>query len=145
MESNRRGRGRDSNRRFRDRGSRRGDFSNSVEVHKPIFKTVEEICPEMTGINIKLKVISLGSNNDREVLMGDNTGRVIVVVYDNSLRQQLRVDTSVYVRNGYVEMKNDAFIRLKTNEWGKIDIAEDNLDFIVKKGNNISEVEYTIE
>ncbi|OMJ76362.1 hypothetical protein SteCoe_24304 [Stentor coeruleus] len=143
MEPNRRGRGR--NRRFRDRGGRGGDFSHSVEVRKPAFKTVEEISPEMIGINIKLKVIFLGSNNNREVLMGDNTGSVIVLVYDNSLLQQLRENTSVYVRNGFVEMKNDAFIRLKTNEWGKIEIAEDNFDFIVKKGNNISEVEYTIE
>ncbi|OMJ82654.1 hypothetical protein SteCoe_16576 [Stentor coeruleus] len=145
MESNRRGRGRGRNRGFRDRGGRRGDFSHSVEVRKPIFKTVEEICPEMGGINIKLKVITLGSNNNREVLMGDNTGSVIVFVNDNSLLQQLRDDTSVYVRNGFVEMKNDAFIRLKTNEWGKIEVAQENFDFIVKKGNNISEVEYTIE
>lgn len=145
MESNRRGRGRGRNNDFRGRGRRGGNFVQEFEVRKPSFKTVEEISPEMTGVNIKLKVITPGSSSNHEVLMGDSTGSVIVVVHQDSILQSLRENTSVFVRNAFVEMKNDAFIRLKINEWGKIEVAEENFDFIVKKGNNISEVEYTIE
>lgn len=143
MESNRRGRGRGRERRSRGRFSQ--GYPEDIQPRKPAFKCVEDICPEMTGLNLKLKVASTRTESSNEFLMGDHTGNVIVKLNNASLIPRLQEGTSVYIRNGFVEMKNDAFIRLTVNDWGKIDLADENFDFIVKKGTNISEVEYTIE
>lgn len=146
MESDRRGRRghRDHRgRRGRGRGRPYGTYDD-IQVRKPEYKHVEDICPELTGVNIRLKV-SGNPGSANEVLMGDQTGNLVVEVENLELRSRLREGASVYVRNGYVKMKNDAFIRLSVNEWGKFEVSEEPFDFVVKKGNNISEVEYTIE
>ena len=146
MESDRRGRRGRGRSNFR--GQRRENYydrntySNEIHVSKPSFKQVSDISPEMTGINIKLKVVS---QNNNEVLMGDDTGSVTVLVYNEELFRRFHEGSSVILRNAYVTMKNDAFIRITTNEWGKISISDEEFSFNVKKGNNISEVEYTIE
>ena len=132
-----RGRGR------RGRGREMRQVDESASLRKPQFKKIADIEPEMTGINLKLKVA--GPNNRGEVLMGDETGTVIVIVNDASIHNKFTEGTDVFVRNGFVEMKHDAFIRLVTNEWGKVQIAEERFDFVVKKSNNISDVEYTVE
>lgn len=131
-----RGRGRRSGRRPRDSGQ-------PAQVRKPVFKKVEDIEPEMTGINAKLLVVSSG--NRGEFIMGDDSGTVVVIVNDVGLSSKLTEGTSVIVRNGFVEMKEDSFIRLATNEWGKVQISDERWDFVVKKNNNISEIEYTVE
>ena len=123
----------------------RNDYQEEIRVSKPIFKQVSDICPEMTGVNIRLKVVGAVLDRSPEVLMGDDTGSVVVIVHNPSFRARLHEGSSVIVRNAYVEMKSDAFIRITTNEWGKIEVAEEDLPFTVKRGNNISEVEYTIE
>ena len=122
-----------------------GDSQGEIRVTRPSFKQVHDISPEMTGVNLKLKVAGPVLERSPEVLMGDDTGSVVVLVHNPTLRARLREGSSVVVRNAYVEMKSDAFIRITTNEWGKIDLAEEELPFSVKRGNNISEVEYTIE
>ena len=140
MESSRRpnrGRGR------RGRGQATRQVDESAPLRKPEFKKVGDIEPEMTGINLKLKVA--GPNVRGEVLMGDETGAVIVIVNDASVHSKLTEGTDVLVRNGFVEMKDDAFIRLVTNQWGKVQVAEERLEFVVKKSNNISDIEYTVE
>lgn len=150
MESERRGRGNRGRRPRRGNNPYRNEYQphsesyGPVQVSKPVFKQVFDISPEMTGVNIKLKVVSSTSER-KEFLMGDDTGSVIVVVNNENVLQRLREGSSVILRNGFVEMKSDAFIRITTNEWGKISVSDEDFTFTVKKGNNISEVEYTIE
>jgi replication factor A1 len=140
MESSRRpGRGRGR----RSRGDRFRQAEDTGALRKPQFKKVEDIEPEMQGVNLKLKVA--GPNNRGEVLMGDDSGTVVVIVNDSSLHARISEGTDVYVRNGFVEMKDDAFIRLAVNEWGKIQLADERFDFVVKRNNNISDIEYTVE
>lgn len=131
-----RGRGRRS-----PRAPRSSDYS--APVRKPSFKKVEDIEPEMTGVNVKLLVV--GTANRGEFIMGDDTGTVVVIVNNPELSARLAEGTSVVVRNGYVQMKEDSFIRLVTNEWGKVQVSDERWDFAVKKNNNISEIEYTVE
>jgi len=97
----------------------------------------------MTGVNVKLLVV--GTANRGEFIMGDDTGTVVVIVNNPELSARLAEGTSVVVRNGYVQMKGDSFIRLVTNEWGKVQVSDERWDFAVKKNNNISEIEYTVE
>lgn len=131
--------------RGRGRRSPRAPRSSehSAPVRKPAFKKVEDIEPEMTGINVKLSVV--GTVNRGEFLMGDDTGTVVVIVNNAEVSGRLVEGTSVVVRNGFVEMKEDSFIRLVTNEWGKVQVSDERWDFVVKKNNNISEIEYTVE
>ena len=144
MESeNRRSRGR-GRRGYQNQYRSRGAFEQDQPLRKPTFKKVSDISPEMTGVNIKLKVVSRPQNSN-EVLMGDDTGNVVVVVKKESLLQSLVEGAFVIVRNGFVHMKDDTFIQLTTNEWGKVEVSPEPFDFSVSKGNNISEVEYAIE
>jgi hypothetical protein len=141
MEPSRRDNPRRGGGRGRDRNS---GFSGPQPLKKPSFRLVEEVCPEMTGINIRLKVQS--QKAEKEFLMGDNTGSVIVVVNNDAAPfGNMREGASVIIRNAFVVMKSDAFINLTVNEWGKVELAAEAFDFTVKKGNNISDVEYTIE
>ena len=141
----RRGDRRGGRNNYRENYYERNTYSNEIQVVKPTFKQVSDICPEMIGINIKLKVVSLRSDSPNEVYMGDETGTVIVIVAKEEILRRLHEGSSIIVRNGYVQMKQDAFIRLVINEWGKISISDEEFSFTPKKGNNISEVEYTIE
>jgi hypothetical protein len=120
-------------------------YNNEPVLKKPSFSKVSQIIPEMTGINLKLKVTKIDNAAPSEVLMGDDTGSVLVIVNKQAVFNRLQEGSSVFIRNGFVEMKQDTYIQITTNEWGKIEISEETFEFEVKKGNNISEVEYAIE
>ena len=140
MEPRRRPRGA----RYREGRSNFGD-SSQIRQSKPNFTAVRDIGPEDRGLNVKLKMVSTINERKKEVLMGDNTGCVIVIVNSDSVYARLSEGVPVIVRNGFVEMKEDTYIRMVTNEWGKIEISNEDFNFNVKKENNISEVEYTLE
>ena len=69
----------------------------------------------MRCINLKLKIIEIDQNRNC-ALMGDNTGTVEIVIPTEGLLRTLSIGNIVFIRNSFVEMTEEDYIRLKIND-----------------------------
>lgn len=49
------------------------------------------------------------------------------------------------IRNGFVQMVEERFMRLATNFWGKIDFDATDYKFTVKTSENYSGIEFVLK
>ena len=153
-------RGRSRGRGFRGRGPRRGRLGPGraphrtyVQVSKPLFYKVKDLCPEMTGINVSCEVVEEARNvhsrtfadgkqiNIWEILIGDETGSIVLGTIDPGIAKRARVGCAAIVRNGFIKMKDNKFMRLNVDKFGKIEVTSGGR-IRVDATNNLSEVEY---
>ena len=109
--------------------------------------------PESRGFNVKCKAIDLPKlvkhlryHNGREekgweVLVGDETGCILLSIGNQEVADKIRAGTSITMRNSLVFMHENKFMRLAVNRWGKLDL-EDTHNFQPTMANNRSADEY---
>ncbi|CAJ1341836.1 unnamed protein product [Effrenium voratum] len=126
---------------------RKKPMDKPVVLKKPKFSKVNQVKPEMKGVNLQLKVVKLPeevkSHQDwHDVVCGDDTGTVTLHLTPH---QFLPCEVGGYIRvqNGRSRMKG-GYIRLEVDKWGKVSQAEDT-KFDVNLKNDISAVEYELK
>mmetsp|Transcript_17931 Transcript_17931/g.17924 ORF Transcript_17931/g.17924 Transcript_17931/m.17924 type:complete len:469 (+) Transcript_17931:8-1414(+) len=124
----------------------------SSTKQSPTFTQVGSLEPELRGFNIKCKAASepyqvqvkTRSNTFTawEVLVGDETGCIKLQLPHEEVARTIRTNSSIFVRNGIILMREESFMILLINKWGKVEVSSTDFAFQVNKGNNMSEVEY---
>jgi hypothetical protein len=118
---------------------------------------VDDLEPESRAIYMNLKVAKevelvkhLVYSDGREVkewsvLVGDETGVVNLRVNGGDLASAMKPGVSLILRNGLIIMKDNKFMKLATNIWGKIELVSNPHSFEVNSARNVSLTEYEQE
>ncbi|MCC6013656.1 MAG: single-stranded DNA-binding protein [Candidatus Verstraetearchaeota archaeon] len=113
-------------------------------------KKIEELSPGSRGINLLVKVLEVNpskevktkdgkTHNVAEVLVGDETGCVILSLWDENI-EKVKVGQTISIKNGYVSLFKGS-IRLNIGRYGKLEVSTEDLPYINKE-NNISSRPY---
>ena len=154
-----RGRGRGRGRGFRGRGRAFNVQIRSEQnvASQPRFIKVDDLEPESRAVYLNLKVAKepelvkhLVYSDGREVkewsvLVGDETGVVNLRVNTGDLASAMNPGVSLILRNGLIIMKDNKFMKLATNIWGKIEVVSNPHSFEVNSARNVSLTEYEQE
>ncbi|OIW13699.1 hypothetical protein TanjilG_08041 [Lupinus angustifolius] len=145
--------------------SNQEEISNKPAKRKPVFIKVDQLKPGTNGHNLVVKVLSSdtvlqkpqpprpssssssSSHNLRptliaECLIGDDTGTIIFTARNEQV-DLMKAGNTVIVRNAKIDMFKGS-MRMAVDKWGRIEVASDPADFIVKEDNNLSLVEYEL-
>lgn len=114
-------------------------------LQKAKFTNVAKIIPAAEGLNLKVKVVSVKPSDaaSSDVVVGDASGVVTVRLRGE---EQVKLGTegkSLILRNAHVKMVN-GFINMQVNQWGKIEVNEESLDFEPKSSKDVSATEYEL-
>jgi nucleoside diphosphate kinase len=120
-------------------------------LRKPRFTKVGKINPNSKGVNLYVKVTKgpekvEGSEDVREVTVGDDTGVVVLSIRDSAQIAACTVGSLVRVQNSHVKMIK-GFIRLVVDKWGalKADVDAATAGFeTVSDKLNVSTTEYEL-
>ena len=112
---------------------------------------VEKLTPRMRGVNIIVKAVSKseartvseGAHTVVDALVGDETGSVILTLWDDSISQIEEGDTAK-ITNGYVNLFRGN-MRLNIGRYGNMEVLEESPIDEVNTENNLSEKEYEQE
>ena len=115
------------------------------------FVKVEKLTPRMRGVNIIVKAVSKseartvseGAHTVVDALVGDETGSVILTLWDDSISQIEEGDTAK-ITNGYVNLFRGN-MRLNIGRYGNMEVLEESPIDEVNTENNLSEKEYEQE
>jgi replication factor A1 len=113
-------------------------------------KKIEELNPASRGVDLLVKVIEISpskevttkdgkTHNVAEVLVGDETGCVLLSLWDESI-EKVKVGQTLSIKNGYVSLFRGS-IRLNIGRYGSMELASEDLQY-VNKENNISNRSY---
>jgi len=161
-------RGRGRGRGFRGRGRGRGfrgrgrafyaqTRSEQDVASQPRFIKVDDLEPESRAVYLNLKVAKepelvkhLVYSDGREVkewsvLVGDETGVANLRVNSGDLASAMKPEVSLILRNGLIIMKDNKFMKLAANIWGKIELVSNPHSFEVNSTRNVSLTEYEQE
>jgi hypothetical protein len=58
-----------------------------------------------------------------EVLVGDQSGSILLTLTEESIISQIRSGTSITLRNALIYMHENKYMRVAINKWGKIDLS----------------------
>jgi len=119
-------------------------------VRQPEYTNVEDLEPEISGFNLKVKLVSLEVVCDKTLsdesryarglgIIADPTGAVVFVAKDDQV--DLVVGGSYSIRNAKVTMFK-GFIRIEVGEWGKIESINEEIN--PKTTKNVSKTEYEL-
>jgi len=125
-------------------------ITEGVEIRQPEYTRIDKLEPEMSGFNLKVKLVSLeivvdkhlsdGSRYARALgIIGDTTASVVFVAKNDQV--DLKVGLSYTFRNAKITMFN-GWIRVEIGEWGKIESI--NEEIIPKTNKNVSKTEYEL-
>jgi replication factor A1 len=109
---------------------------------------VESLTPASRGINIIVKVVSIGEVRDvsrethriADALVGDETGSIILTLWDDTIGQ-VDVDDTIKIGNGYIRLFRGS-MRLNIGRYGSMDKMEEDVISEVNKENNLSDKTY---
>ncbi|MCQ5337461.1 MAG: single-stranded DNA-binding protein [Candidatus Methanomethylicia archaeon] len=115
-----------------------------------MYKKIEELNPASRGVDLLVKVIEISpskevttkdgkTHNVAEVLVGDETGCVLLSLWDESI-EKVKVGQTLSIKNGYVSLFRGS-IRLNVGRYGSMELASEDLQY-VNKENNISNRSY---
>ena len=112
---------------------------------------VEKLTPRMREVNIIVKAVSKseartvseGAHTVVDALVGDETGSVILTLWDDSISQIEEGDTAK-ITNGYVNLFRGN-MRLNIGRYGNMEVLEESPIDEVNTENNLSEKEYEQE
>jgi replication factor A1 len=115
------------------------------------FVKVEKLTPRMRGVNVVVKVVSKseartvseGAHTVVDATVGDETGSVILTLWDDSISQIEEGDTAK-ITNGYVNLFRGN-MRLNIGRYGNMEVLEESPIDEVNTENNLSEKEYEQE
>ncbi|CAG9323483.1 unnamed protein product [Blepharisma stoltei] len=120
----------------------------------PSFTSINSLEPELRGFNVKCKAIGDPykiqfsfrgkSISAWEVIVGDESGCIKLQLPNEEIAKAIRLNTSIYARNGIIIMRDQKFMVLLVNHWGKVEVSTADFEFQPNKSNNISDVEYEI-
>ena len=138
---------RDSRRFPRSRG-RGPAFDPRPVVH---YHTIEALEPDDANIHLKCKVLSEVSEDHSLrcylVTVGDATGSIELLLSDsyyNNLVQVLKPGVSLEVSNGFIAMREEKFMALRTAQGGRVALSQQEWDFTPNAENNVSSAEYEL-
>ena len=118
----------------------------------PVDAKVGELTPQSRAVNVTAKVVSKSEIRDIpmgrdgsahkvcDALVGDETGSIYLTLWDDNIEKVNENDT-VKVDNGYVTLFKGN-MRLNVGKYGKLGIAETQLEVEVNTENNVSSKEY---
>ncbi len=115
-----------------------------------MYKKIEELNPVSKGIDLLVKVIEINpskevttkdgkTHNVAEVLVGDETGCVLLSLWDENI-EKVKVGQTLSIKNGYVSLFRGS-IRLNIGRYGSMEVVSKDLPYINKE-NNISNRSY---
>ena len=115
------------------------------------FVKVEKLTPRMRGVNVVVKVVSKseartvseGAHTVVDAMVGDETGSVILTLWDDSIGQLEEGDTAK-ITNGYVNLFRGN-MRLNIGRYGNMEVLEESPIDEVNTESNLSEREYEQE
>ncbi len=113
-------------------------------------KKIEELNPASRGVDLLVKVLELNpsrevstrdgsSHSVAEALVGDETGCVLLSLWDNDI-QRVKVGQTISIKNGYVSLFRGS-IRLNIGRYGTMELATEDIPQ-VNTDNNISNRSY---
>lgn len=112
---------------------------------------VETLEPEQRGLDLLCKVLTEPKLDlpTRCYLLsvGDETGCVDLLLsntYYNNLVQVLKPGVSLEVRNGFVVMREEKFMALRTAQGGLVSLPQQELQFAPNTNQNVSAAEYEL-
>ena len=110
---------------------------------------VEELTPSSRGVNIIVKVVSKsevrnvvgrgGSHRVADALVGDETGAVILTLWDDQIKKFKAGDT-IEIEDGYTTVFKGS-LRLNIGKTGKMEKIENEISEVNTR-NNLSERAY---
>ena len=118
----------------------------------PVDAKVGELTPQSRAVNVTAKVVSKSEIRDIpmgrdgsahkvcDALVGDETGSIYLTLWDDNIEKVNENDT-VKVDNGYVTLFKGN-MRLNVGKYGKLGLAETQLEVEVNTENNVSSKEY---
>ncbi|MCQ5361907.1 MAG: single-stranded DNA-binding protein [Candidatus Methanomethylicia archaeon] len=113
-------------------------------------KKIEELNPASRGVDVLVKILEINpskevstkdgsSHNVAEALVGDETGCVLLSLWDDDI-QRVKVGQTVSIKNGYVTLFRGS-IRLNVGRYGTLELASEDIPQ-VNMDNNISNRSY---
>jgi hypothetical protein len=120
------------------------------EFRQPKYASVKTLEPELSGFNIKAKLVSLEVVLDKKLsdgsryarglgLLSDSTGAIVFVAKNDQV--DLIVGQCYSVRNAKITMFK-GWMRVEVDEWGKIEKINDDIQ--PKTSFNVSKTEYEL-
>jgi len=113
------------------------------------FGKVAEVTPDGTGLDLLVKVVSLGEavelqrgDKSREVKVGDASGVVTLRLVGSEL-EGVEAGKVIEVRNASVRMVK-GFIRVTVGKWGKVSGHEGDTEITPNESKDISSTEYEL-
>ena len=115
------------------------------------YMKVSSLKPDLRNLNMKVKIVNIGASRTisprrggrdhlvAEALVGDETGVVILTLWDDQIKKFKAGDT-VRIRNGYTTIFKGS-LRLNTGKSGKMEKTEDEISEVNTR-NNLSERSY---
>jgi len=123
----------------------------SVKRKKPNFSSLENIEPENTGLNLKVKVVNIEKVVDEKLTDGSRWARALAVIGDTSALavfiaindqiEALEAGRCYNLLNAKVVMFK-GWMRVEVDEWGAINPTNDDVSPNTKK--NVSNIEYEL-
>ena len=154
-DATRRGRRGTGSRGFRRGFPRTSRFSSAAPMSEPRpqinYLKIQALEPEDRNVHIKCKVLSEVTEDQNSrcylVTVGDETGCIELLLSDsyyNNLVRVLKPGVSLEVSNGFIVMREEKFIALRTAQGGRVALPQQEWDFAPNADNNVSKVEYEL-
>lgn len=154
-DATRRGRRGPGYRGFRRGFPRTSRFHSGVPMSEPRpqikYMNIQALEPEDRNVNVKCKVLSEVTEDQNTrcylVTVGDETGCIELLLSDsfyNNLVRVLKPGVSLEVSNGFIVMREEKFIALRTAQGGRVALTQQEWDFTPNADNNVSKVEYEL-
>ena len=126
-------------------------MSNEEESMSGELIKVEKLTPRLREVNIVVKVVSKsearsvseGAHKIVDALVGDETGSVLLPLWDDAIDQISEGDT-VRITKGYVNLFRGN-MRLTIGRYGSFEVLEESPIEAVNTENNLSEKQYEQE
>ena len=126
-------------------------MSNEETSESGEFVKVEKLTPRSRKVNIVAEVasksetrtVSDGAHRVADALVGDETGSVVLTLWDDNINEIKEGDT-VKITNGYVNLFRGN-MRLNIGRYGNLEILEESPIEEVNTENNLSEKRYEEE
>jgi len=120
------------------------------ELRQPGFTDVQDLEPELSGFNLKVKLTSLEVVVDKKLSDGSRYARGLGIIADPTAavvfvakneQVDLQAGKSYIFRNAKITMFK-GWIRVEIGEWGKVDPIDE--DITAKTTKNVSKTEYEL-
>ena len=126
-------------------------MSNEEQSESKEFIKIEKLTPSSRAVNVIVKVVSKsevrivsgGSHRVADALVGDETGSVILTLWDDNIDQIDEEDT-LSITNGYVNLFRGN-MRLNMGRYGSFEKMEEEVISEVNTENNLSLKQYEQE